>query len=157
MAEKKHKTLAGKIIQSVIGTADQLLTGGNLAKVIGAVTGNPELTEDDKSLVIDELNIILLDVQNARNSNVKIQETENASWLAKNTVYMLALYLCALVTWVIYILAYKEIPKENVGTLYMVLGIVIGTFTTAMAFFFGSSQGSKAKDNVAAFFKKFKK
>lgn len=146
MEERKHKTIAGKIIQGLIGTADQLLTGGNLAKVIGAVTGNPEYTEDDKKLIIDELNIILLDVQQARDANVRIQESEKASWLAKNTAYILDLGMFTLIILMMIGLMFIQVPAANKDLFNIAAGSVFGYMAATWSFHRGSSQGSQDKN-----------
>lgn len=146
MEKRKGKTIAGKIIQSMIGTADQLLTGGNLSKVIGAITGNETLTAEDKDLAIKELNIILLDVQQARDANARIQESENASWLAKNTAYLLDLGVFILIIAMMTGLMFVEVPVGNKDLFNIASGSVLGYMAATWSFHRGTSQSSRDKD-----------
>lgn len=146
MGERKGKTIAGKIIQSVIGTADNLLTGGNLSKVISAITGDETMTAEDKTLAIQELNIILLDVQQARDSNARIQESANASFLAKNTAYILDIGVFVLIVAMMIGLFFFEIPVANKDLFNLASGSILGFMAATWAFHRGTSQGSRDKD-----------
>jgi len=43
-----------------------------------------------------------------------------------------------------------EIPKANENILHLVIGALIGSFTSVVGFFFGSSKGSKDKTELIA-------
>jgi len=46
------------------------------------------------------------------------------------------------------ILMYMTIPEGNSDLLYLAVGALIGSFTTVVGYFYGSSQGSKDKDRL---------
>ena len=48
----------------------------------------------------------------------------------------------------LYILVYKSIPVENKDVLNLVIGALIGSFTTVVSYFFGSSKGSSDKTKL---------
>ena len=48
----------------------------------------------------------------------------------------------------LYILVYVPIPESNANVLYLVVGALIGSFTTVVGYFFGSSKGSADKTEI---------
>jgi len=48
----------------------------------------------------------------------------------------------------LYILIYDAIPETNKEILNIVIGALIGSFTTVVGYFYGSSIGSKNKDEI---------
>ena len=48
----------------------------------------------------------------------------------------------------LYILIYDAIPETNKEILNIVIGALIGSFTTVVGYFYGSSLGSKNKDEI---------
>lgn len=47
-------------------------------------------------------------------------------------------------------LLFVDIPLANVGSVNQLIGILAGAFSAAMAFYFGSSLGSKKQGNTVA-------
>jgi hypothetical protein len=50
----------------------------------------------------------------------------------------------------LYMLIKKTIPIENKDLLNLVVGALIGSFATVVGYFFGSSAGSAAKNDIIA-------
>ena len=48
----------------------------------------------------------------------------------------------------LYILIYSGIPEQNKDILYLVVGALIGTFSTVVTYFYGSSKGSSDKSEM---------
>ena len=48
----------------------------------------------------------------------------------------------------LYILVYAGIPEQNKDILNIVVGALIGSFTSVVGYFFGSSVGSKDKTDI---------
>lgn len=91
-----------------------------------------------------EIESFLKDTQDARASNVAIQQSDKASWLSKNSMYILAIVITigffGLLT---YMLKYN-VPKENKDILNIMLGSLGTAWITIVNFFFGSSMSSRA-------------
>lgn len=84
----------------------------------------------------------------ARDMNLGIQESANASTLAKNSAYILD-FVIVLATLALSALTFfAEIPEENKELVYLALGSLITMTGTVINFHRGSSSGSK--DNGAA-------
>ena len=85
---------------------------------------------------------------NARDMTVKIQETDNASWLAKNTSYILD-FTIVLSTIVLSCFAYfYGVPEANKELVYLALGSMITLTGTVLNFHRGSSSGSERKTEL---------
>lgn len=94
---------------------------------------------ENRKLDIEDKKLSLADTQNARDSNVRIQESPNASWLAKNTIYLLAFLVVVGGGWMLYAAKEADVRMAVVSAMMLVLG-----------FFFGSTQQSHRKDNTIA-------
>jgi len=94
------------------------------------------------------------DRANARDMNTKVQESENASWLAKNTAYLLDIGVFSLVLGIIVGLFMVEVPEGNKEIVHLSVGTILGFLASTYAFHRGSSSGSKAKNDLLAKMKK---
>jgi hypothetical protein len=81
----------------------------------------------------------------ARDMNAKVQESTNASWLAKNTAYALDVGIVAATIFLAWFAFMKGVPDANKELVYMALGSLITMSGTVLNFHRGSSQGSKDK------------
>jgi uncharacterized protein YaaQ len=81
----------------------------------------------------------------ARDMNAKVQESTNASWLAKNTAYALDIGIVAATIFLAWFAFMKGVPEANKELVYMALGSLITMSGTVLNFHRGSSQGSKDK------------
>lgn len=81
----------------------------------------------------------------ARDMNAKVQESANASWLAKNTAYALDIGIVAATIFLAFFAFIKGVPEANKELVYMALGSLITMSGTILNFHRGSSQGSKDK------------
>lgn len=50
----------------------------------------------------------------------------------------------------LFLLVIKPIPVQNSELLYLVTGTLLGSFTSVVNYFFGSSMGSKQKTEILA-------
>lgn len=91
-----------------------------------------------------EIEIYVKDAQDARNSNTKIQESEHASWLAKNTLSILTLLITSGFFGLLSYMLKYDVPTANKDILNIMLGSLGTAWITVVAFYFGSSAGSKA-------------
>ena len=81
----------------------------------------------------------------ARDMNAKVQESNNASWLAKNTAYALDIGIVTATIFLAWFAFMKGVPEANKELVYMALGSLITMCGTVLNFHRGSSQGSKDK------------
>lgn len=102
---------------------------------------------------LDTTKAFLEDTANARENQTAIQTSENATWLAKNIHPMLALGIVGLTFFMFYMIlntgvddANKMSPDKKEIIIY-ILGALTTIATQVAAYFFGSSQGSKDKQN----------
>ena len=84
----------------------------------------------------------------ARDMNLGIQESANASTLAKNSAYILDFVIVIATLALSALTFFAEIPEENKELVYLALGSLITMTGTVINFHRGSSSGSK--DNGAA-------
>lgn len=98
-----------------------------------------ELNLKDKALDVDN-------TKDARTMNAKIQESINASTLAKNAAYYLDFIIIIATLVMGYILFFIEIPETNMQLLYMAFGSLITMCGTILNFHRGTSNSSKEKD-----------
>jgi hypothetical protein len=96
----------------------------------------------------NETKLVELDNANtdsARDMNAKVQESTNASWLAKNTAYALDIGIVSATIFLAWFAFMKGVPDANKELVYMALGSLITMSGTILNFHRGSSQGSKDK------------
>lgn len=117
---------------------------------IESLTQTPEGLRQLKQLEVDHEEFLLktalenrkldlADVSNARDSNVRIQESPNASWLAKNTIYLVAFVVILGGGAMIALSKEADARMAAVSAIMLVLG-----------FFFGTTQQSHRKDATIA-------
>lgn len=93
--------------------------------------------EELLKLRIEDKKLDLSDVQGARDMNTRINESANATWLAKNVPAILSI---TVVIVGFFLLAFTK--EADVRT------AVVGLMTLVLGFYFGSSATSKAKDDT---------
>lgn len=160
-----------------LGFIDDLISDVGLPLVkkgIKALTGidieAKELTAEDKQKLLDsQVEIMKIDFEklkeenrakefvtiqnnsntaNARESNTKIQESGNSSWLAKNTPFILDFIIVFAVFILGYSLLYVQIPEANIQIMNIMFGTLLGILGTVYNYHRGSSNGSAAKQDI---------
>lgn len=104
--------------------------------------------EGELAKMANETKLAELDHANtdsARDMNAKVQESTNASWLAKNTAYALDIGIVSATIFLAWFAFIKGVPEQNKELVYMALGSLITMCGTVLNFHRGSSQGSKDK------------
>lgn len=145
-----------------------------LSKGIKAITGiditEKELSPEDKQKIIDsQIEIMKIDFEklkednrakefvtiqdnqntsNARETNTRIQESDKASWLAKNTPFILDFIIVFAVFILGYSMLFIEIPSENIQIVNIMFGALLGIMGTVYNYHRGSSNGSAAKSDI---------
>lgn len=160
-----------------LGFIDDLISDVGLPLVkkgIKALTGidieAKELTAEDKQKLLDsQVEIMKIDFEklkednrakefvtiqnnantsNARESNTKIQESGNSSWLAKNTPFILDFVIVFAVFVLGYSLLYVQIPEANIQIMNIMFGTLLGILGTVYNYHRGSSNGSATKQDI---------
>ena len=110
---------------------------------LAQVQQNGELAQMANETKVLEINNANTD--SARDMNAKVQESTNASWLAKNTAYALDIGIVSATIFLAWFAFIKGVPEANKELVYMALGSLITMCGTVLNFHRGSSQGSKDK------------
>lgn len=152
-------------ITDMIGKyGDKAITEG-VKKVTGVDISKKELTPQEKQAVIDaevqlkrlDFEALKLEYENtnkSREMNVSIQESENASSLAKKAAYILDFMIVGSTITLGLMLFFFEIPPTNKELAYTLFGALLTQSSTVFNFHRGSSAGSKDKsDQVTAVLK----
>ncbi|WDE03656.1 hypothetical protein SG34_020045 [Thalassomonas viridans] len=100
-------------------------------------------------LALEDKKASLADIASARENQSRVQESEHASWLAKNVHSLLAVSIIAL-TFLMYFWIIqgdmKAIAEAGVKDIVIyILGALTTISTQVVAYYFGSSMGSQTK------------
>ena len=88
------------------------------------------------------------DRDGAREHDTKVQESENASWMAKNAAYYIDFLIILSTFGLATMLFFVDIPKDNIQIANIMFGTMLGLMTTIVSYHRGSSHGSKAKNDL---------
>lgn len=156
----------GKLIDDY---GEKLVVKG-IEKLTGVDLSKQELTNEDKQKIMDsQIEIMKIDFEklkednrakefvtiennkntaSARENNAKIQESSNASNLAKNTPYILDFFI-VISTFVLGLLLFlTPIPEQNKDILNILFGTLLGLSVTVVNYHRGSSIGSASKSEI---------
>ena len=157
-------------LTDLIGKYGEPLIAKGIEKVTGINVTKKELTQEEKQKIIDsQIEIMKIDFEklkeenrakefvtiqnnsntsNARESNTKIQESSNSSWLAKNTPFILDFVIVFAVFILGYSLLYVQIPEANIQIMNIMFGTLLGILGTVYNYHRGSSNGSATKQDI---------
>ena len=88
------------------------------------------------------------DVEEARQLEVTLQASANASFLAKNTAYMLDIFIVCATFFLAFLLLFTTIPENNKEIFFTSFGSLITVCITIVQFHRGSSAHSAKKDDT---------
>lgn len=164
MKEKKpfSETKLGKFLsEKVPGVLDVVDDYFPPAKLLTALVGqklSPEEQNQFEALLLEyeqiERKDYLTDVQNSRETNVKIQESDRASWMAKNTGYLMDCFIAIIWACLTFYIAAKYLNIIKVSAVVNFDGIwglyaSVCTFMgTTLNWHRGSSKGSDEKQKT---------
>lgn len=145
----------GTIISNALGVEN------NPQAVLAELTANPDAVlklkqyELDHKIRLEEIQIKefelkLKDISNARSRQV---ESEKATGKRDYNLYALAWTIVIGFFLIVYFLMDGNVPDDKTGVLYLLLGTLATAFMQVVHYIFGSSSGSKQKDNQIAFLK----
>lgn len=163
MAKKPFKeTKLGQLLTSkgagnLLNTVGSIATGnwiGAADQIRNMIKSSSELTEAQKELALqyfqadlDAMKLEIEDRKDARQREVAVNASEQASWLTKNTASLIALlYTVFTCTLFILVLTGNIKPSENIT--FTVVTSVTNIFMLIAGYYFGSSRSSQAKDKT---------
>lgn len=105
---------------------------------------------ESKTLDLKRDEVFLADVDSARVNQSRVQETANASWLAKNVQPFLAVVLIALTFYLYWYVIFcaNSIKNEQKDIIVYIMGALTTIVTQVVSYFFGSSKGSSDKNDM---------
>lgn len=157
-------------LDKLIGDIGLPLVKKGIKSVLGIDLDEKTLTPEDKQKIMDsQLEIMKIDFEklkednrakefvtisnnqntaSARENNAKIQESSNASNLAKNTPYILDFFIVISTFALGLLLFLTPIPEQNKDILNILFGTLLGLSVTVVNYHRGSSNGSAAKSDI---------
>ncbi|HAQ18241.1 MAG TPA: hypothetical protein DCR40_03290 [Prolixibacteraceae bacterium] len=137
----------GKVLDNVITTKEEKLQLENEIR-----KSEMQYQLDLKKLSNEEQQMILGDISSARQREVQVQTSEQATKLAKNISPLLALGTVIITLALFYVLIFS--PSTVVGDskdiVMYILGVLSAVLTQIYSYYFGSSAGSVAKSKTIA-------
>lgn len=149
------KNTLGKTLD-LVGSSTNIPIASKLLEGIGnALMDDPDLSHEDKIEVaqmmqfeLKELDLRLKDNADSRNMNIKVQESKEASWLAKNTAYILDLGIIFILGVLVIVLIYADLTQQQKELALVGLGSFSALAIQIIHFHRGSSSGSKTKTDL---------
>ena len=144
-----------KIKDKILPTVLDAVGVGDFARAIGIVSessNNAGLSTEEANEFFELVQLDLTDLANARAMQKEALSQDDV--FSKRFVYYLTIGIVAFVFSMVICLFFVDIPKENKTIIDMVVGIVIGGYTSIMAFYFGSSKSSEDKNSTLQKFMK---
>lgn len=125
---------------------EAILAKNEAQKVINShVERMAEIALEEMKLEVEREKAQIQDTANARDNNTKIQESDKASWMAKNIAYIIdALFVVSFMVMLCLIL-FKIVPESNKELFYTGFGLLGGYVGTIINFHRGTSIGSERK------------
>lgn len=131
--------MAVKAIASKLGVED------SVEAVVANLQANPDAALKLRELDLKELELNNANTDSARKMNAEVQNSANASWLAKNIAYCIDVVIVLSTIGLTYMLMSQQVPADNKELALMAFGSLVTLCGTVVNFHRGSSQGSKDK------------
>ena len=164
MAKKPFKeTKLGKFLHDkggdLVNAVGSIATGnwaGAAGQIRDLITDSSELTPEEKEQALECLRLDLQSFQievddrkDARQREVQIATSTEATWLNKNTGSIIAL-LFVIFTCTLYILVLTKQIHASENITFSVVSSVTSITTLIIGYYFGSSRSSSVKDSTIA-------
>jgi|GEM_PF-3392732 len=149
---------AGEVAKPILKVGAKLTGQEWLETIADGIVTSADLNEQQKNIALELLEKDMSDLHNARDTNARIQETENASWMAKNMPYIYDCFILSiwgfmtvylLLSWIGIIQASEDVDMSGVTGIY---AGVTGLATQIIAYHRGSSASSQSKNYLLARF-----
>ncbi|MDD2306275.1 MAG: hypothetical protein PHP53_16345 [Prolixibacteraceae bacterium] len=137
----------GKVLDNVITTKEEKMSLDNEIR-----KSEMQYQLDMQKLSNEEQQMILGDINSARQREVQVQTSEYATQLAKNVAPYLALGTTFITLTLFFVLIFRpgNVPQESKEIILYILGVLSAVLTQIYSYYFGSSAGSAAKSHTLA-------
>ena len=137
----------GKVLDNVVTTKEEKMQLENEMR-----KSELQFQVDMKKLSNEEQQMILGDISSARQREVAVQTSENATKLSKNISPFLALgtTIITLALFFVLIFSKQDLPADKKDIILYILGVLSATLTQIYSYYFGSSAGSAAQSKTIA-------
>jgi len=147
---------AGSLVEAVGTALDKVTTSDEERKALDNELAKAQMQHEATmaSLQLQETQSFLVDTQSARQEQTKVQDSAQASWLAKNVQPILSLAIIGITFWLYYtiiftgnsVISAPDSPMKDI--VIYILGALTTVSTQVVSYFFGSSQGSADKNKA---------
>ena len=154
---KVGQFLTGEGAGNLLNTIGQVATGnwiGAADSIRDMIKGADELTPEQKEIALEYLRqdlelmkLELEDRQDARNREIQVNQSQEASWLSKNIASLIAL-IFTIFTCTLFILVLVGQIKPSDNITFSVVTSVTNIFMLIAGYYFGSSRSSAQKDKT---------
>jgi energy-converting hydrogenase Eha subunit A len=127
--------------------ADKLGVPANEQAVADHLTAHPEHMVKLQEIDLEKIKAHYAEMDSARNREIAVASSANVPLLNKLVTPILALGVTALSFALFAILIFVEVRPEAKDILIYILGVLSAAVTQILGYYFGSSQGSKDKDD----------
>ena len=138
---------------AVSALAKQFGVADEVAAVTKAIQADPESALKLKQLEHDKFKAILADKDSARKREMAVVQSDSAPTINKIVTPTLALGVTGLSFVLFAVLIFVEVKPEAKDILIYILGVLSAAVTQILSYYFGSSVGSKDKDDQLKAFK----
>lgn len=129
--------------------AERLGVSGTVQSVVDALQTDPQATQKLQELELEFAKLNAADRDSARRREVEVARTD-APWLVKLISPILALLVVSTAFSLIGVMMFRDLPENQEQILIFALGFITSAATQVLSYYFGSSQGSKDKNDVLA-------
>jgi len=156
MSEEKKKfkeTKVGKFLKDkapkILDTVgDVLPDNGVLGVVKNIISTDKTLTTQDKEELYKLIELDMQDIANARAREVSVVTSDSAPLINKIIGPCLAIIVISLTFILFYMVMFKKITSVEKDILIYVLGALTSYVGMVLSYYFGSSSGSRHKDDA---------
>ena len=137
----------GRVLDNVVTTKEEKMSLDNEIR-----KSEMQFQLDMQKLSNEEQQMIIGDLNSARQREVQVQTSEYATQLAKNVSPYLALGTTLITMILFFILIFRpgEVPQDSKEIILYILGVLSAILTQIYSYYFGSSAGSAAKSHTIA-------
>ena len=150
IASALGSSLAG---MAVFALASRFNVADDVEAVTKAIMADPEAEAKIKQLEHDKFKAILADKDSARKREMAVVQSDSAPTINKIVTPALALGVTGLSFVLFAVLIFVEVKPEAKDILIYILGVLSAAVTQILSYYFGSSVGTKDKDDQLKAFK----